>query len=348
MLYDNMVTMYDSIIDVRARVDSVQGIVETVQSNLPPPPAPASDNPSLVSYHGCDGADNDGDGFIDECDEDDSPPEIILPGSFMENGGCDNPTLGSDTRPRFCLDQYFKTTDEAESFLRRSLKVSDDCAQSAALRLDITPAAVPMCEKTEFVATPVHTCDTYESCGEEVVFEIGVDSTVPAVTCGFNSEMATEMSQTNVLFVDSDFEGNFVDTSFFFDLEENCGDEVKVDITVKANEISKDKDEMFFLSSVEDLNGVTQAFLCVSNQFCDDTLDPIPVSPKKEKKLKKKRTGKEGTAKATKNRKAPILPCRSKPTSEHTFLRDPSGRHGCRGQQGLGHLRRDCQARRGQ
>jgi hypothetical protein len=100
---------------------------------------------------------------------------------------------------------------------------------------------------------------------------MGVDNSIPEVTCGFNSQFAaTSPNGTSILILDEN-DGNYADTGFFFDIQENCPENITVTISVETNELVKSLQDMVVLQPVKNLQGVTQVILCVDSGFCGES-----------------------------------------------------------------------------
>jgi hypothetical protein len=273
VLFPNMVVTLEKILDVQTTVTAIESAIEGVQGSIEAnsvATVPVDPNPNPVSFRGCNGKDDDFDAFVDECDEDNSPPQVVVPDTLKQQNTC----MGKENT--VCLDLYFKNITAAIEYLHATLRVEDDCALSPAIRLDIQAITVAACDMTKFVVTPVHNCTSErgiasEVCGTAITFEIGVDGEIPAVACGFDSEFATTSPNgTSILILDEE-DDNYEDTGFFFDVEENCPENVRVDISVETNELVKNLQDMIVLASVRKLNGVDQVTLCVDSGYCGDT-----------------------------------------------------------------------------
>jgi hypothetical protein len=145
----------EKIIDILNSVTAIEDAIEMVQGSIdaiPEPSVPVDPNPNPVNFLGCNGKDDDFDAFVDECDEDDMPPQVVIPDFLKQQNTC------MERRGTVCLDLYFTTITKAIEFLEGTLRVEDDCAQVPAIRLDIEAITTPMCDKTQFVVTPVHQC----------------------------------------------------------------------------------------------------------------------------------------------------------------------------------------------
>ena len=98
------------------------------------------------------------------------------------------------------------------------------------------------------------------------------------VSCGFNSDsIATTSDGLPVLILDD--AGKFEDTSFWFDVQENCPENVDVEVSIKTNEFDLEYGTgMAQLFPIESLVGVTQAVLYVVSETCagDQTGRALP------------------------------------------------------------------------
>ncbi|KAL3916757.1 MAG: hypothetical protein SGILL_005033 [Bacillariaceae sp.] len=119
-------------------------------------------------YHGCDGIDNNCDDqkLVDECDEDQSPPEIL---------------------PLVLPSTKFDSIAAAEDYIRSNLRAVDDCLQD----IEILTTSQPTGTTTSGPTYTIFATAIAKGCGErmvdqaEVTFEnVGVrDSAAPTVEC---------------------------------------------------------------------------------------------------------------------------------------------------------------------
>jgi hypothetical protein len=219
-------------------------------------------NFTIVYGGGCDGNDQDGDNVTDNCEEDLYPPGLSFPASLDRKIICP---------VDLCLNEYFQTEDEARLFIKGVIDGTDDCAVFEYIKKDLVRRGE--CGETEFVVTPVQFFPESSSCsnvtleGEPMTVMVGLDETGPIVTCGFSQD-ASKSVDGETLFIEED-SANFVDTAFYFDIEENCPGDVKVEVIVKTNEYTgKDNGNLVALSATQNVGSVEQAFLFVAPQSC--------------------------------------------------------------------------------
>ena len=126
---------------------------------------------------GCDGLDNDCDGEIDECDEDQIPPKLSFKDGLAVDALEDDEGLVTINTPTF------KSISEAQSYLASILVAEDDCMVD--LPLSVTPPSLgASCQSTIFKVTATST-----QCPDQTVtrqYQMTVDTDVPVITAGFN------------------------------------------------------------------------------------------------------------------------------------------------------------------
>jgi hypothetical protein len=214
-------------------------------------------NFTIIFGGGCDDLDQDGDNVTDNCEEDLYPPGLSFPACLDRKIICP---------VDLCLNEYFQSRDEAELFIKGVVDGIDDCAGPEDIRKDFQQYGE--CGETKFEVTPVQTFPNSSSChgtevtGDPMVVMVGLDEIAPNVTCGFSSSLDGKN-----LFV-QEGSASLVDTAFYFDIQENCGD-VKVEVIVETNEyIGTDNEKIVALSAMRSLGRVEQAFLYVAPQSC--------------------------------------------------------------------------------
>ncbi len=152
-------------------------------------------NPFVISsLAGCDGSDSDGDGLVDNC-EDQYPPELVL--RNVEAFRCDYHNADA---PGLCyMGGVFKDEKQVEIFLRDNFIVIDDCSATET-KLDVEIKRIGgTCNSTRYTVKPIQ--DTHCAPGpqgernithlnplEGTVEEVTVylDDSPPSITCGFN------------------------------------------------------------------------------------------------------------------------------------------------------------------
>ncbi|EJK48117.1 hypothetical protein THAOC_33112, partial [Thalassiosira oceanica] len=126
---------------------------------------------------GCDGVDNDCDGDIDECDEDQFPPEISFEDGLAVDASKDADGLVTINTPTF------RSLIDAQSYLTSILVAEDDCMGD--LQLSITPPNLgASCQSTIFEVTA-----TGSNCPDQTVtrrYQMTVDTDEPVVMVEFN------------------------------------------------------------------------------------------------------------------------------------------------------------------
>ena len=168
---------------------------------------------SFAKFAGCDGLDQDQDGISDNCEEDFTPPELVIP------SGMGLVRSGKTEANQIVSNQVFKSDEDATSHLKTILGVSDDCAPASSLELDLTivdDSSKDSCTST-VRAKPVHMCDGFATAGTERSFDVHVDTTPPVVTCGFNAATAAD---GKILLFDEKLDGSIqlADTGFFYNI----------------------------------------------------------------------------------------------------------------------------------
>lgn len=184
----------------------------------------SASTPSMVQNAGCDGQDQDQDGVIDNCEEDQYPPEVVLR-STME--------VVDDGHVKAVVGKVFQSTEEATDALRGALSVVDDCAPAANLALNLTLKETKECHAT-VSAAPIHWCNSLANVGVNNLFSFQVDSQPPRVSCGFESSKA---GNNKILHLEEGMEQEFFDSGLALHLEDGCSDEVNVEVSVFSNEI---------------------------------------------------------------------------------------------------------------
>ena len=161
---------------------------------------------------GCDGVDQDNNGIIDDCSEDKTPPSISIQSVpiYDKPGFPDVP---------FLRKEFFSTVDEAKSFLKQNLLVTDDCSND--LNIDIsTPEA--SCDLTMFdvkVTDPrCGEANPYQTVSKK--FLLRVDNQTPKVSVGFHPTSRTLFYDTkkNILVVEESRK-NLMNVKFWYKAE---------------------------------------------------------------------------------------------------------------------------------
>jgi len=191
-------------------------------------------NDFIMKGVGCDGIDQDNNGVVDDCGEDKTPPSISIHSVPIHD------KAGFPDVP-FLRKEFFSSVDEAKSFLKKNLLVTDDCSND--LNIDIsTPEA--SCDETMFDVKVIDSrcgeANPYQTVSKN--FLLRVDNHPPKVSVGFHPTSRTLFYDTkkNILVVEESRK-NFVNVKFWHKVEDNCKQKVKVDVTVMSNEKSFDK-----------------------------------------------------------------------------------------------------------
>lgn len=118
--------------------------------------------------------------------QDNGPPEIILPLYVDPIERVPTSTDRSEDKIRV-VGRSFKTVEEAIVYLDSSIGVTDDCAPSSALDLEIEYVFGTTCEDAEFLVTPTHDTGCEIVMGTTTTFIVSVDGGEPIVNCEFDS-----------------------------------------------------------------------------------------------------------------------------------------------------------------
>ena len=131
-------------------------------------------------FDGCNGVDDNGDGVIDDCDEDRWGPHVDIPSSTGYRKGSNGAYEVPGT--------VFNGTKGALSFLVGTLESTDDCATSMDQGLELLLSVIEekTCKAT-VEATPIHVSHCGNRSGTPKRFEMGVDTHAPTISCKFLS-----------------------------------------------------------------------------------------------------------------------------------------------------------------
>jgi hypothetical protein len=146
-----------------------------------------------VKFAGCDGIDQQdlnvkphrpGYGFVDECEEDTYPPEIVMP-------DCLPVKLDCVSTEAVCLDKLFRNKEAAIAYLKATIGVTDDCTRQEMLDTEVSLGAVPQCGENKFTVTPISNDVCHDGAdaieGTPKYFVVGIDEEKPQVTCSFDA-----------------------------------------------------------------------------------------------------------------------------------------------------------------
>ncbi|CAB9502336.1 expressed unknown protein [Seminavis robusta] len=223
ILYKNMQIMNDGIGNIRVDIHNLKQEKRHLVEH----------GNSYAKFSGCDGLDQDLDGISDNCEEDFSPPELVIPpGTEIESIVSVTGTATAHSVP----DKIFQSGEAAKSYLERVLRVADDCAPESALSLNLTLVNDTRECGSIVRAAPIHYCDKQVNFGIEKNFHVQVDSSPPAVLCGFDSPHTLDDDKTVMILEEADEGSLLVDTGFFYNISESCSNQVNVDVSVHSNE----------------------------------------------------------------------------------------------------------------
>ena len=167
-------------------------------------------NDSGIKYAGCDGVDQNLDGIIDDCTEDNIPPSLSIQNFFLSS----HPRLPQFP---FIKEPVFSTIEDARDFLLKNIAASDDCA--ANVKVDVSsPSAT--CDTTlfEVIATDPRCGDVNPIQIVTKNFLLHVDDVPPTLYTGFHafSKAFTHHSNKQILFVNQSDE-RFVNVLFWYE-----------------------------------------------------------------------------------------------------------------------------------
>ncbi|CAB9504115.1 expressed unknown protein [Seminavis robusta] len=177
---------------------------------------------STAQYAGCDGRDQDGDGAIDNCEEDKFPPSVLIRSSLK---------LTDDGETKHVESEVFSSAEKAVVSLRGALSVSDDCAAEEDLALNLTVKGISECQAV-ISAAPIHWCNDVPVVGKIQEFSVRVDTKPPVISCGFHASTAPGKK---MLYVEDVHE--FFDAGLFLQVEDSCSEKVDVDVSITSNEL---------------------------------------------------------------------------------------------------------------
>jgi hypothetical protein len=155
---------------------------------------------------GCDGVDSNCNDLVDDCDEDQIPPEV-----FHEN-----------SLSKCSSGVWFADDSEAVSCVEETVVVQDDCHIST-----FNLVTSGSCD-----ATIVTIQDARDDCGNTasaVDVPVQVDGEKPTASCSFNGETNYDITETG--------SGVLQDVAFSYDASDNCGLPLEVTVNVYCNEI---------------------------------------------------------------------------------------------------------------
>jgi len=188
---------------------------------------------NITEHMGCDGVDQNSDGVIDDCEEDNVPPSLSIESL---------PLFSNPRFPQipFLKNPVFSTINDAKDFLLKHLVAYDDCATELDLNVSSPFAS---CDGTLFEATVTDTrCGTINPTQTLTKsFLLHVDDEAPVLSVGFHPSSKTLLHQGNkqILFVQESDE-SFVNVLYSYKIEDNCPQKLKVNVSIKSNENSSE------------------------------------------------------------------------------------------------------------
>lgn len=172
---------------------------------------------SVTKFMGCDGVDQNGNGLLDDCDEDRSPPEIklLFPDKYTMRASEEFEGAIVVTNPKF------GSIEEAKLFLTENIEVSDDCATD--LDVNVANMTVASCDMTLFrVSVSDPSCsDVNPIQTVQKEFILFVDDLKPIVTIGFDRSPIHLFShgEKEYLHVMELSKSAFTDVNFWYKVE---------------------------------------------------------------------------------------------------------------------------------
>jgi hypothetical protein len=162
--------------------------------------------------YGCDSIDNNCDDVVDDCTEDNWPPEIFVSAAIAQ---CSNTWFGNESDARKCV------TDLVSAL--------DDCDESLSLDADDDFALNGTCFDSQFTVIKTDTCGNL---AEPQVVPVFIDDGAPPnVTCGFEL-----IDRKQLLLLDT---GASVleNVGLVYSAQDGCGGDLEVLVEVYSNEI---------------------------------------------------------------------------------------------------------------
>jgi hypothetical protein len=250
-------------------------------------------------FAGCDEFESDGDGFVDYY-EDRFPPSLLLSDAALFRCDKDDPN-------KLCYsDEVFTEYTHAKDFLNFTVKVTDDCAPfkqkkfskgkevmlkgTIGMMIELVNGA---CHETEYLVTAWQDYSSNPEVlpdiddtgidfinplygGTKTIY-VQVDDEDPAVTCVFtheskDSDISYSTDEKTLYYYGSSGgsgrKGDLIDSSFFFNIDDNCDADITVDVVVKSNELDRSSAMVeVFESQLSGFN--TQVELHYSATSCD-------------------------------------------------------------------------------
>lgn len=187
---------------------------------------------------GCDSRDNDCDQVVDDCSEDQFPPEIFA-GQAQAS----------------CTEKWYQNNEEAIKCIQDHVRIEDDCASELALT---NTALEGECRDVSITVSAVDECSNRN---RKVISNILVDTEDPAVSCGFSDNMDPW------LFVEQRNRREFINPGFIYGATDNCRGDLHVQVDIFSSEIEIDESAP---STIFIKNGtLPNAGLYLSHQICN-------------------------------------------------------------------------------
>jgi len=250
---------------------------EPLPSPSPPsPPSPPSSSILALAKRGsgCDGLDNNEDGKIDECAEDMHIPELFIPVSIFDY-------VIPNTYQ--VVGRSFSNNEEAMAFIKDNVRSVDDCAPSSKSFTEIFHKDGSTCEEAEFKVIPYERrCPgTGYEVGDTVTFYAKIDGDAPKLTCGFFSHNGTVSPHISIR---ETTYSNYVDSNFWYDIQENCKGVVDVNVEVRSNEVQIERSAHIF--TIVDVGKVMRPRVFVTPSSCQQAQNTanLPQICEKDKK----------------------------------------------------------------
>ncbi|KAL3786294.1 hypothetical protein ACHAW5_001907 [Stephanodiscus triporus] len=240
---------------------------------------------------GCDGFDSDGDEKKDNCEDRYAPSFVIRDAVYFRGDD-------SDTTRLVYREEVFKSEQSVKNFLGYQFSVFDDCQPSENLELIIDRTG-GSCRETHYAVTPVQNiaaCNGRNSSGPPFnipfvnpLFGVSKNVTVqldeepPVVHCGFRLDSSLGIDDVSddgrtlyhyMMKLSDSPEDRFNEANFFYNVVDNCEDNVRLDVVVKSNELDLHNNEVAKLKkyavagSIEDhVEFLYEDYSCDSSRF---------------------------------------------------------------------------------
>ncbi|EJK48096.1 hypothetical protein THAOC_33136, partial [Thalassiosira oceanica] len=227
---------------------------------------------------GCDGVDNDCDGEVDECGEDQFPPEISFEDGLAVDASRNAEGLVMINTPTF------SSLVDAQSYLAGILVAKDDCMGD--LQLSVTPPTLgSSCRSTIFEVTA-----TSNQCPDQTVtrqYQMTVDTDVPVVTAGFNlgqghvNDFNSVGDEGVYLGIASSNATDYEYVGFSYTVKDDCLQTLQIHVEVSSNEFeydnSKASDSMVLIRNTKDPRQSHSLMVFVEPRQCGVISDQLCV-----------------------------------------------------------------------